>query len=633
MFLTDRRRSGRLRTGIALAALATFASGLSFAATPAAATEPGVEPANVTLTLPPGGTADIAKTVHTPTVPPKPDIVFLADTTGSMGAAIGDVRTNAAGVLSTISSAQPTAQFGVAEYKDFNCDAVPFKVDQAITSDAAAVQAGINLWSAGGGCDFPEADLNALYELSTGAVTFRPDGTRIIVIFGDAPSQDPSNGHSLAQTISALQAANVRVVAVNVGNLDASGQFTDIVNATGGVLLNNVPSDQVSEAILAGIQAIKVTVTPTPFGCGPPLSLSFNPGSEVVTSGDDAHFTETVNVAANAAAGTHHCAVDFLIDGTSRGFVQNLTVVVPGLSINDVSVNENAGNATFTVSLSAPAPFPVSASFATSNGTATAPADYAATSGVVSFAAGQTSKQVTVPIVNDTIDENNETFTVTLSAPTGAALIDPTGVGTIVDQDRNGVFSCSGTALNLAGLKAGKANPADLPCVDDSDTVASVNLTTGLVNVDAKVITATTDLSPDNQNIVPVLGDKAASTAKIESTKITVGGLVTIELGVIQSSASVTCTAGPSGLVPTYSGSSSISSLKINGVTVTVGSAPLTIPLVVGSLKLNGTTTTGTSITQQAVVLDTLLTDVVLAESTADVHGTALHPGGNPCVA
>ncbi|NUR73239.1 MAG: VWA domain-containing protein [Hamadaea sp.] len=633
MFLTDRRRSGRLRTGVTLVALATFASGLTFAASPAAATDPGVEPAYVNLTLPPGGSAEIAKTVHTPTVPPKPDIVFLADTTGSMGAAIGDVRSNAAGVLSTISSAQPTAQFGVAEYKDFNCDAVPFKVDQAITADPAAVQAGINLWSAGGGCDLPEADLNGLYELSTGAVTFRPDGTRIIVIFGDAPSHDPSNGHTLADTISALQAANVRVVAVNVGNLDASGQFTDIVNATGGVLLNNVPSDQVSEAILAGIQAIKVTVTPTPFGCGPPLSLSFNPTSQVVTSGDDAHFTETVNVAANAVAGTHYCEVDFLIDGTSRGYVQKLTVVVPGLSINDVSVDENAGNATFTVSLSAPAPFPVSANFATSNGTATAPADYAATNGVVSFAAGETSKQITVPIVDDAVDENNETFTVTLSSPSGAALTDPTGVGTIVDSDRNGVFSCSATALNLAGLKAGKANPADLPCVDDSGTVASVNLTSGLVNVDAKVITAGTDLSPDNQNIVPVLGDKALSTAKIESTKITVGGLVTIELGVIQSSASVTCTSGPSGLVPTFAGSSSIASLKINGVAVTVGSAPLTIPLVVGSLKLNGTTTTGTRVTQQAVVLDTLLTDVVLAESTADIHGTALHPSGNPCVA
>ncbi|NUT33967.1 MAG: hyalin, partial [Hamadaea sp.] len=483
-----------------------------------------------------------------------------------------------------------------------------------------------------GGCDIPEAGLNALYQLATGAVTFRPDGTRIVVIFGDAPSHDPSNGHSLAQTIAALQAASIRVVAVNVGNLDAGGQATAITDATGGVLLNNVPADQVSDAILAGIQAIKVTVKPTVVSCDAPLSLGFTPAERTVTSGDDANFTEKVTVAGGAVAGTYHCTVDFLVDGTSRGFVQELTVHVRGLVISDVVVDENAGNAAFIVSLSGPAPFPVTAAYATANGTASAPGDYTTTNGVVAFSPGQTGKLITVPIVDDAVDENAETFTVTLSSPSGAALTDPVGVGTILDQDRNGVFSCSATALNLAGIKAGKANPANVPCVDDSDTVASVALTSGLVNVQAKAITATTDLTPDNQNIVPVAGDKAVATAKIESTKITVGGLVTIELGVIQSAASVTCVAGPGGLSPVYAGSSSVSSLKINGVAVTVGSAPLTIPLVVGSLKLNGTTTTGTSVTQQAVVLDTALTDVVLAEAKADVHGTALHPSGNPCV-
>ncbi|WP_051366874.1 Calx-beta domain-containing protein [Hamadaea tsunoensis] len=633
MFLDRRRTAGR-RGGFALVALATFASGLGLLpATAASATDPGVDPSSVTVTLPPGGTTVITKTVHTPTVPPKPDVVFLADTTGSMGAAIGNVRTNAASVLSSISAAQPQAQFGVAEYKDFNCDAVPFKVDQGITADQSAVQAGINLWSAGGGCDLPEAGLNALYQLATGAVTFRADGTRIVVIFGDATSHDPSNGHSLADTIAALQAASVRVVAVNVGALDADGQATALTNATGGVLLNNVPPDEVSDAILAGIQAIKVTVTPTVVSCDAPLTLSYNPPKQVVTSGDDAVFAETAKVAPGTPAGTYHCTADFLIDGTSRGYIQQLTVIVPGLTINDVTVNENAGTASFTVQLSNPAPFVVTANYATSNGSATAPADYTATSGSIAFAAGQTSKQITVPIVDDTIDENNETFNVTLSGAVNAALTDPLGVGTIVDQDRNGTFSCSATALNLAGIKLGTANPADSPCADDSDTVLSANLTSGLVNVQTGVLTASTDLTPDNQNVLPAAGDKAVSTAHIQSTKITVGSLVTIEIGEINSSATASCVAGPGGLAPAYAGASSIAYLKINGVAVTVGTAPLTIPLVVGTLKINGTTTTGTSVVQQAVALDTLLTDVVLGEAKADVHGTTVHPTGNPCVA
>lgn len=620
---------------LGMLSVAALVAGLGLAAfpAPAGAADPGVEPAVVTVTLPPGGSTDIAKTVHTPTVPPKPDIVFLADTTGSMGAAIGDVRTNAAGVLSTISGAQPTAQFGVAEYKDFNCDATPFKVDQAITGDAAAVQAGINQWVAGGGCDLPEAGLNALFELSTGAVTFRPDGTRIIVIFGDATSHDPSNGHSLTSTIAALQAASVRVVAVNVGALDADGQMTAIVNATGGVLLNDVPSDEVSAAILAGIQAIKVTVTPSIYYCDTPLTPTFSPAKVVVSSGDDAHFTETAHVAAGTAAGTYQCVVDFLIDDTSREFFQHLTVVVPGLSINDVAVKEDDGPATFTVTLSAPAPYPVTVNYATSDGSATAPADYTASAGAVTFDPGEVTKQISVPIVNDAVDESTENYTVTLSGASGAAITDPSGLGTIFDNDRNGRFSCSATALNLAGLTAARANPADDPCADDHATVASVTLNAGLVTVKSSVLDAQTDLTPDNQGNAPAAGDKAVSTARVDSTKITVGGLTTIELGVINSSASATCTAGPGGLAPAYAGSSSISYLKINGVSVTVGSAPLTIPLVVGSLKLNGTTTTGTSVVQQAVVLDTPLTDVVIGETKADVHGTAVHPSGNPCVA
>jgi immune inhibitor A len=72
----------------------------------------------------------------------------------------------------------------------------------------------------------------------------------------------------------------------------------------------------------------------------------------------------------------------------------------PALSINDVSVTEgNSGstNATFTVSLSAAAGGPVTVNWATANGTATAGTDYTAASGVVSFAAGETSRPSASP--------------------------------------------------------------------------------------------------------------------------------------------------------------------------------------------------------------------------------------------
>jgi len=612
----------------------TTVSALLTPAAVAAAAPPGVDPATVDLTLSAGQSTTVTKHVTTSAVPPNPDLVLLADTTGSMGGAIANVRTNANAITGDVLAAQPTAQFGVAEYKDFG-DPVPFKVNQGITGDTAAVQAGINQWSASGGGDLPEADLNALYELSTGAVTFRPDGTRIIAWFGDAPSHDPSGGHTLAQTIDALKAAKIRVVAVNVGALDADGQASAIATATGGVLLNNVPSDQVSQAILAGIKSIEVTVTPKVTTCDPQLTLTNAPASVKVPSGDVATFTETVTAKPDAAPGTYHCTVDYQVDGMSRGYVETTTVRVLGLSINDVTVNEGSGGApvpaTFTVSLLGGAsPNPVSVHYATANGTATAPADYQAASGDVTFAPGETSKPVTVLVNPDTVDEPDETFTVTLSAPVGAGLIDPTGVGTIVDDDRDGVFSCTGTAANVIGITAAVANPANLPCVDDSKTVLDATLNAGLIKVQTHALTSSTDLTPDNQSAAPAAGDQAKATAKIDKTVISTIGL-TIELGVIQSQAAATCQATPGGLAPALTGSSNIASLKINGVSVTVGSAPLTIPLVIGSLKLNGQTVANGVVKQQAVALDTALAKIVLAESQADVHGTAAHPAGNPC--
>src|SRR5262249_19380646 len=71
----------------------------------------------------------------------------------------------------------------------------------------------------------------------------------------------------------------------------------------------------------------------------------------------------------------------------------------------------------------------------TADVTATAGADYTATAGILTFAAGVTTQAITVPVLGDVIDETNETFTVNLSAATGATIADGQGVGTILDND------------------------------------------------------------------------------------------------------------------------------------------------------------------------------------------------------
>ena len=94
-------------------------------------------------------------------------------------------------------------------------------------------------------------------------------------------------------------------------------------------------------------------------------------------------------------------------------------------------------DAIFSVTLSTPWTQEVQVQFATSNGSATAGADYTATTGTVTFAANTNTPQlITVPILQDTLSEGNETFTVTLSNPTGSATFaDNSGLGTITDDD------------------------------------------------------------------------------------------------------------------------------------------------------------------------------------------------------
>jgi hypothetical protein len=64
----------------------------------------------------------------------------------------------------------------------------------------------------------------------------------------------------------------------------------------------------------------------------------------------------------------------------------------------------------------------VTVGYATTNGTATAPADYTATSGTLTFAPGETTKAVTVDVVGDTAFEGDETLSLVLSGPVNAAL-------------------------------------------------------------------------------------------------------------------------------------------------------------------------------------------------------------------
>lgn len=110
----------------------------------------------------------------------------------------------------------------------------------------------------------------------------------------------------------------------------------------------------------------------------------------------------------------------------------------PGLSVADATVEEAVGAAAdFVVTLSRAASEAVTVDYATSDGTATAGSDYTETSGTLTFAPGDLSETVSVPVLADGVDEMDETFTLTLGNPSGgdAYLADDAATGTIESDD------------------------------------------------------------------------------------------------------------------------------------------------------------------------------------------------------
>lgn len=86
------------------------------------------------------------------------------------------------------------------------------------------------------------------------------------------------------------------------------------------------------------------------------------------------------------------------------------------LTIEDLEVSEDVGNAEFTVNISEPCDSPFEFEYSTANGGAVEPGDYTAVvSGAGSISAGASSTTVAVAIIDDIEVEDDETFTVSLA--------------------------------------------------------------------------------------------------------------------------------------------------------------------------------------------------------------------------
>ena len=201
-----------------------------------------------------------------------------------------------------------------------------------------------------------------------------------------------------------------------------------------------------------------------------------------------------------------------------RKLAGGLQAVIAGpaaLSVANAEVQEGAdATLDFTVTLSKQRFTATAVDYATSNGTATAGSDYTSTSGRLTFGPLETSKTVSVPVLDDAVDEGSETMTLTLSnpSPSSVKLADATATGTISNTDampkawiarfgrtvaeqvidavegRMQAPRTPGVEVSLAGQRVGGAElqnggaPGKTAAADDSAQAAERNLADWLRN-------------------------------------------------------------------------------------------------------------------------------------------------------
>ena len=211
---------------------------------------------------------------------------------------------------------------------------------------------------------------------------------------GDAEGVGTINDNDAEPTLSVGDVtvtegnAGTTVATFTVGLSAISGQDVSVAYATANVSAV-APADYAATAGTLNFPAGDTSKT-----------VTVNVNGDVLDEANESFFL-------NLTAPSHAT----LADGQAVGTITD-DDAAPSLSINDATQLESAPNATFTVSLSAASGQTVTVNYATVDGLAIAPGDYTATTGLLTFTPGQTSKTVDVALIGDARDEINESFTV-----------------------------------------------------------------------------------------------------------------------------------------------------------------------------------------------------------------------------
>ena len=282
------------------------------------------------------------------------------------------------------------------------------------------------------------ATAGADYTTTSGTLSFTPGQTTKRVEVQTLPDTDQEGAESFTVRLSGATGATLTDGVATGTILDdddrPSLRIGDARVTEGGIAAFTVTlSSAATGAVTVSYATVDGTATAGADYTTTSGTLSFTPGQttkrvEVQTLPDtDQEGAESFTVRLSGATGAT------LTDGVATGTILD-NDEAPTITIGDARVTEG-GTAAFTVTLSSAATRAVTVSYATVDGTATAGADYTTTSGMLTFEVnGDRTQRVEVPTLEDDEAEETETFTVQLSALSGATVADGTGTGTITDN-------------------------------------------------------------------------------------------------------------------------------------------------------------------------------------------------------
>ncbi|MCA2932246.1 MAG: M10 family metallopeptidase C-terminal domain-containing protein [Microcystis sp. M018S1] len=294
------------------------------------------------------------------------------------------------------------------------------------------------------------ATLNTDYTRTgtTNTVTFAAGSSTATVIVDPTADTTVENNETVALTLATGTGYTVGTTTAVTGTITND----DLPSITLAVSPTSVTEDGTTNLVYtftrSGVTTNALTVNYTLGGTatlntdytrtGTTNTVTFAAGSSTATVTVDPTADTTVEsnetVALTLAAGTGYTV------GTTTavtGTITNDDTSVPSqLSINDITVVEGQNNnAILTVTVNNPNPQQITVNYTTAPINATANVDYTSQTGTLTIAPNTSTASISIPILNDNLNEPDEVFTVTLSNPVNATINPDEAIGQVIITD------------------------------------------------------------------------------------------------------------------------------------------------------------------------------------------------------